>query len=52
MPRRNRNVHAFRIDADELADQADELAADLTSAFYGSPVNPINTQVVNSLDLF
>jgi hypothetical protein len=32
MPRRNRNAHACRIDADELADQADQLTAELAAA--------------------
>jgi hypothetical protein len=32
MPRRNRNAHACRIDADALADQADQLTAELAAA--------------------
>jgi hypothetical protein len=46
MPRRNRNVNALRIDADELADQADRLTAELghpdaTTIYYpGLPLAP------------
>jgi hypothetical protein len=35
MPRRNRNAHACRIDADALADQADQLTAELAAANTG-----------------
>lgn len=31
MPRRNRNVHTARIDAEDLAEEADRLAAELTA---------------------
>ena len=38
MPRRNRNAHAPRIDADELAAQADQLTAELAVRNPGTVV--------------
>jgi hypothetical protein len=49
MPRRNRNAHAPRIDADELAAQADQLTAELVATNPMTVFVPGETQLCYQL---